>query len=322
MAVRRPLILTGSNDLIEMTDAQIEDVQDRCRYLYGINPSVDLSINGSGTLVGTITDTRKKSGASTTDVTNFDTASETPNIQQVDVDYSTTYQNVESTSASVDTNNIAFPIYYNGSNIQTMSLQDMYDTFIFDAIDTILSAVGQPGTFRIHTSLTLSGYTSVSSTPVFTDTRADLSTSGFGTAGNEGVAIGAIGDGGTGSTQDYDTTINNFYLLKADNISPPSMEEMLFVRNSDKNLQEYTQTAIDAILQNCIRHVAAAETGSLIRYRFDGAGTTLGSGITNTILNSSRLAQRYVNTNDYRTQEFPSGSAVTASTTYLKMYEA
>ena len=131
MAVRRPLILTGSNDLIEMTDAQRDAVKDRCRYLYGLNPSVDLSVNGTGTLVGTITDTRKKSGASTTDVTNFDTAAETPNIQQVDIDYSTTYQNVESTSASVDTNNIEFPIYYDGAAIKAMSLTDMYDTFIF-----------------------------------------------------------------------------------------------------------------------------------------------------------------------------------------------
>ena len=52
MAVRRPLILDGNYDLIEMTDAQIEDVQDRCRYRYGANPSVTLSVVSSGGSLG------------------------------------------------------------------------------------------------------------------------------------------------------------------------------------------------------------------------------------------------------------------------------
>tara|TARA_A100001201_G_scaffold29801_1_gene32274 strand:+ start:3356 stop:4282 length:927 start_codon:yes stop_codon:yes gene_type:complete len=308
MAVRRPLILTGNNDLIEMTDAQIDAVKDRCRYLYGANPSVTLSRVSSGGDLGTLTDTRKQAGASTTDVTNFHTPQETPNISTVTVNYETVDQATVNTTASVDTNNIAFPIYYNGSNIQSMTLTDMYDTFIFPAIDTILSAVGQPGTYRIHTSTSLSGYTAVSSDVVFTDTRANAA---------------AYTAGGIGETQDQPTTINDYYLLKANNISAPSMEEMLFIRNSDKNLQEYSQTAIDAILQNCMRHVASEETGSKIRYRWNGTGTILGTGINNTILNGTGLYQtRFVNQNDYRTQEFPNGSAVTANTYYLRMYEA
>ena len=31
MAVRRPLVLDGSSDLKEMTDAQLAEVKDRCR---------------------------------------------------------------------------------------------------------------------------------------------------------------------------------------------------------------------------------------------------------------------------------------------------
>ena len=308
MAVRRPLILTGTNDLIEMTDAQRNAVKDRCRFLYGANPSVTLSVVGSGGNLGTISDTRKQAGASTTDVTAFKSAAATPDISTVTVNYARVSQSNVNTSASVDTNAIAFPIYYNGSNIQTMSLQDMYDTFIFDAIDTLLGSVGQPGTYRVHTGTSLSGYSLLSGTPIFSDTRANVS---------------AYTAGGIGETQDQPTTITNFYLLQANNISAPTMEEMLFVRNSDKNLQEYSQSAIDAILENCIRHVASEETGSKIRYQFGGGGVTLGSGITNTILNGSGNYQtRFVNTDDYRTQEFPNGSPVTANTYYLKMYEA
>tara|TARA_Y100000592_G_C5394740_1_gene280020 strand:- start:31 stop:957 length:927 start_codon:yes stop_codon:yes gene_type:complete len=308
MAVRRPLILTGSNDLIEMTDAQRDAVKDRCRYLYGANPSVTLSRVASSGNLGTISDTRKQAGASTTHVSSFRTAAQTPNISTVTVDYARVSSSAANTTASTDTNNIAFPIYYDGSAIKAMSLQDMYDTFIFDAIDTLLSAVGQPGTYRIHTDTTLAGYSAVSTSTVFSDTRAN---------------VGAYTAGGIGEAQDQPTTITNYYLLKADNISAPTMEEMLFIRNSDNNLQEYAQADIDAILENCIRHVASEETGSKIRYRWDGSGTILGSGINNTILNGSGNYQtRFVNENDYRTQEFPNGSAVTANTYYLRMYEA
>ena len=308
MAVVRPLILTGSNDLIEMTDAQRDAVKDRCRYLYGSNPSVTLSYVSSGGNLGTISDTRKQAGASTTNISAFASAADTPDISTVTVNYARVSSSEANTTASPDTNNIAFPIYYDGAAIKSMSLQDVYDTFIFDAIDTILSAVGQPGTYRVHTGTSLSGYTAVSSNPIFSDTRANVS---------------AYAAADIGETQDQPTTITNFYLLQADNISAPTMEEMLFVRNSDKNLQEYAQADIDAILENCMRHVASEETGSKIRYRWDGSGTTLGSGITNTILNGSgNYQQRYVNTDDYRTQEFPNGSPVTANTYYLKMYEA
>ena len=308
MAVRRPLILTGSNNLIEMTDAQRNAVKDRCRYLYGTNPSVTLSRVGSGGNLGTISDTRKQAGASTTNVSAFASAGSTPDISTVTVNYARVSSTEANTTASVDTNSIAFPIYYDGASIKAMSLQDMYDTFIFDAIDTLLSAVGQPGTYRVHTGTSLSGYSAVSSSAIFSDTRAN---------------VGAYTAGGIGETQDQPTTITNFYLLQANNISAPTMEEMIFVRNSDKNLQEYSQASIDAILENCMRHVASEEAGSKIRYQFGGSGVTLGSGITNTILNGSgNYQQRYVNTDDYRTQEFPNGSPVTANTYYLKMYEA
>jgi len=308
MAVRRPLILTGSNDLIEMTDAQRNAVKNRCRYLYGANPSVTLTrkSTNNGNL-SAMTDSRLQAGASTTDVTNFDTEQETPNVSTVNVTYDYLNQATANTTASPDTGNIAFPIYQDGGNIKSMTLTDMYDTFIFPAIDTILSAVGQPGTYRIHTSTSLSGYTAVSTDVVFRDTRADAD---------------AYTADGIGETQDQPETITNYYLLAANNISAPSMEEMLFVRSSDKNLQEYSQSGIDGILENCMRHVASEEAGSKIRYRIGGSGVTLGSGMTDTKLDDSTYQTRYVGTDDYRTQEFPSGTPQTISTYYLKMYEA
>ena len=41
--------------------------------------------------------------------------------------------------------------------------------------------------------------------------------------------------------------------------------------------------------------------------------------MADTKLNSSTYATRFVNADDYRTQEFPSGSAVTQNTYYLRI---
>jgi hypothetical protein len=308
MASRRPLYVNADNDLQEMSDAQITAVQNRCRYLYGANPSVTLSRVASGGDLGSISDTRKRAGAGITRVDRFATQAETGNVDTVTVNYSRVEQANTNTTASADTNSRAFPIYYNGTDIQAMTLTDMYDTFIEPAIDTITASVGQPGTYRVHTSTSLSGYTAVSTSAIFSDTRANAS---------------AYTAGGLNETRDQPTTITNFYLLKANNISAPSHERPLFI-DSSGNLEKYTQAEIDAILENCIRHTASERTGTRIRYRWStaGSGTNLGSGITNTILNGTGVYRtRYVNTNDYRAQEHPNGTAITANTYYLRMYQ-
>ena len=301
MAVRRPLILDGAYNLIEMTDAQMNAVKNRVRYLYGENPSVILSRQNSGGNLGAISDTRKQAGASTTDVTNFDTAAETPNISTVTVEYSCVHQGLASVAYPADTDNVAFPIYQDSGNIKAMTRADLEDTFIRPAFDTITGSVGQPGTYRIHTNSSLSGYTAISNTAIFNDTRAN---------------VGAYSAAGIPETRDQPTTIQGYYLLKADNISEPSMEQMLFIRNADANIEQYTQAEMDAWLEQSIQ----AEARVHLTYNFNGSGINLGSGMSNTILNGSGNYQtRYVNTNDYRTQEFPNGSAVVAATHRLKM---
>jgi len=322
MAVRTPLILDGSNNLKEMTTAQINAVKDRVRYLYGANPSVTLSRVASGGALGTITDTRKISGAASVTTGNQDADDDgaaeyalegvTAEPGTVTVNFDRIDRAEASTSASADTDSVAFPIYQTSGNIRSMSLTDVYDTFIHPAIDTITgSSQPQPGTYYIYTSTSLAGYTVVSADPVFTDTRAN--TANF--------AASSIGEAGT-TQNPTASTVSNFYLLSANNISAPSMEQMLFIRNSDKNIEQYTQAEMDAWLQNCVRHVASqgTGTGTRISYNLNGSGTNQGSGMTNTILDGSGNYQtRFVGADDYRSQEFPNGSATTAATHRLKI---
>ena len=305
MTVRTPLILDGSNNLIEMSTAQINAVKNRCRYLYGASPSVTLSRVASNGGLGNLSDTRKQAGAMSTSVSSLPSEATTAEPSTVTVQRAHISESRTNTSATADTNNVAFPVYQTSGNIQAMTLTDVYDTFIYPAIDTITGSAGQPGTYYIHTATTLSGYTAVSNSIVYADTRANTS---------------AYTAGGIGETLDQPTTITNYYLLAADNISAPSMEQMLFIRNSDKNIEQYTQAEMDGWLQNCMRHVASEVTGSKISYNLNGSGTNLGSGMADTILNGAGNHQtRYVGLDDYRAQEFPNGSAVTATTHRLKM---
>ena len=67
-------------------------------------------------------------------------------------------------------------MYYDGTSIKAMNLQDVKDTFLHPAIDLLTSGstgTDQAGTYHISTSSSVSGSTLVSATPVFSDTGAD-----------------------------------------------------------------------------------------------------------------------------------------------------
>lgn len=305
MAVRTPLRLNGSN-LQEMTTTQINEIKSQVRYLYATDPSVDLSVVSSGGSLGTISDTRKTAGANITRVDRHATEAETAEPGTVTVNYSRIDETAENTTETADTSSRAFPVFNNNGNIQAMTLTDMYDTFIYPAIDTITDGNDRPGTYRIHTSTSLTGQTLISTTPVFSDTRANT---------------GAYTSDGIPEAVDQPFTVTNYYLFRVNAGSAISYSAPVFIR-SDNDLQQYSTASFDAILKNCVRHVASEVTGSRIRYSINGTGNNRGSGMSNTILNGSGNYQtRFVNTDDYRAQEFPDGTAVTADTYYLRIYQ-
>lgn len=310
MATRRPLYY-DNGDLREMSDTQINQIISRVSYLYSLNPSVTLNVVSSGgTLSGLpLTDTRKTAGAYRSFVNRTPSEAETDEPGTVTVSYSRLTESVTTLSEPVDTNNKLYPIYNSSSNPRAMDTTDMYDTFILPAISNLAAGyltADQAGTYRIHTSTSLAGHTLVSNTPVFTDTRANT---------------GAYSAGSIPEALDQPTTISNFYLFRIDGVSS-SYISPVFLR-SDNQLQTYTTATFDTALQNLVRYAAAQKTGARIRYNINGTGYNRGSGMTNTILNGSGNYQtRFVNADDYRAQEFPDGSPVTANTYYLRINQS
>ena len=307
MSVRAPLY-NNSGNIQEMTTAMVDEVVDQIVYQYSLSPSVALSVVSSSGSLGTISDTRLQAGASTTDATNYDTEGETPDVSTVTVNYDKIDSSTASITPTTDTGT-TWPLYYNSSGqIQAMNLTDIKDTFLHPAIDLLSAATTtsqQAGTHFISSATSVTGSTRVSSTPVFSDTRADAA---------------AYTAGGIGETQDQPTTITNYYLYTVDG-SDTSYTAPFFI-NASNNLQVFAEATFESLIQEWIRYTAASSTdGYAISYNLgtSGSGNERGSGMADTKLNSSTYEQRFVDANDYRTQEFPSGTAVTQNTYYLRI---
>lgn len=310
MAVRRPLYYdSGTGDLKEMSDAMLTTVRKRCLYLYGDSPSVNLSqVASGGALMGTIYDTRKTAGAYRTFVNRFPTEGETAEPGTVTVSYDKINSSSDSIGAIADTNSRLYPVFNNGGNIQSMTATDIFDTFIDPVIDILVDGNDRDGTYRIYTGTSLGNHTLISGTPVFSDTRANTA---LYTAG------------GIAETLDQPFTVTNYYLMRTNlgtTYGNPSVTQLPLYITSGTDLQTYTSGAFDSILQNEIRYHTVNTVGSRITYSINGTGNNRGSAMIDTILNGAgNYQRRFVNANDYRSQEFPDGTAVAASTYNLKI---
>jgi len=310
MAVRQPLYYNSGN-LQEMTTAQVAEIVDQVVYQYSLNPSVSLSVVGSGGSLDAITDTRLQAGATSTSATAFPSEATTAEPSVVTVTYDKISETRASVTPTTDTGT-TWPVYYTSSGqIQAMTLADVKDTFLHPAIDLLAAGTTttqQAGTYHINTNTTVSGSTEVSgsNTAIFVDTQADTS---LYTAG------------GIGETLDQPKNVTSYYLFKVDG-SNTSFTAPLFVEGSN-NLQTYPDATFKSLMQEWIRYTAVSSAdGYSLSYNIgtSGSGNTRGSGIADTRLNGSGNYQtRFVNTDDYRAQEFPNGTPTTINTYYLRI---
>lgn len=307
MAVRTPLYYVSGN-LREMDSAMIDEIKSLAIYEYSLNPSVSLSVSGSGGNLTSINDTRLQAGATSTSTTAFPNEATTAEPSTVTVSYQRITKTNASVSVTSDTGK-TFPLYYtSGGNLRAMDATDFLDTFIFPSIDTLVlgsTTTAQGGTYFVSTSTSVAGSTLVSATPIFLDTRADTSL----------YTADEIGE-----TLDQPTTINSYYLHKIDG-SAVTLSQFPVYADASNNVKQFSQAEIASLLSEYIRNTAASSVGGYqITYNIDGTGTARGTAMVNTILNGSGNYQtRFVNADDYRAQEFPDGSPITANTYTFKI---
>jgi hypothetical protein len=281
-------------------------------YQYSLNPSQQLSVTGSGGNLTAINDTRLQAGAALTSVTAFPTEATTAEPNTVTVTYQRILETAATITPAVDTGKL-FPLYYNSAgNLQHMNTTDFIDTFIAPAITTLTSGSTttlQGGTYFLSTSESVAGASLVSSTPVFTDTRADTS---------------LYSSAGIPENLDQPTTITNYYLHIVIG-AEVTLSQVPVYADSNNNVKQFSQAEIATLLADYIRKEAASSVlGNQIQYNFDGSGTARGSSAVNTILTGGlgNYQTFFAGVDDYRAQEFPNGSPTTANTYVFNINKA
>jgi len=309
MTARSPLWYNSGN-LQEMTSAEIVEWQKAAIFVYAQSPTSVLTVvSGSGSLAA-MNDTRKMAGAVSTNASAFVAEGSTaePGTNTVSYDKVTQTLTTSGVGQTADSGT-TFPVYYDGSgNIQAMNLTDFKDTFIEPAIDLLIAGSESNdtgGTYSITTSSTAAtGYTNVSTTAVFVDTRANT---------------GLYSSGGIPETLDQPQTITSYFLHRRNGADSDPTRNLLLI-DGDNNLQEGATATMKTLIGNWIRYDAANTTGQKITYTMaTSGGNTRGTAIVDTRLNGAGNYQTRQVGDDYRSQEFPNGSAATITTYNLRI---
>ena len=310
MTARSPLWYNSGN-LQEMTAGEIVQWQAAAIFVYAQAPTSVLTVvSGSGSLAA-MSDTRKMAGAASTSTTAFVAEGTTaePGTQTVSYDKVTQTLTTSGVGQTADSG-ITFPVYQEdtGGTIRAMNLVDFKDTFIEPAIDLLIAGSESNdtgGTYTITTSSTAAtGYTNVSTTPVFLDTRANT---------------GLYSSGGIPETLDQPQTITSYFLHRRNGADSDPTRNLLLI-DGDSNLIEGATATMKTLIGNWLRYDAANTTGQKITYTMaTSGGSTRGTAMVDTRLNGAGNYQTRQVGDDYRSQEFPNGSAATITTYNLRI---
>ena len=311
MTVRTPLIYNGAQ-LQEMKASDLSNIFSLAVYYYSLSPSRTLTVSGSGGNLTAIDDTRLQAGAASTASGSFPSESTTAEPSVVTVSYQRITQVTGSAPITTSDTGKTFPVYWNGTQAQAMTEQDFLDTFVYPTINLLSAGTttsDQAGTYFVSTSTSVAGATLVSSTPIFSDTRADLSL----------YSAGEIEE-----TLDQPQTVTNYYLHLIDGVLP-TYNPPIYIDGSN-NLKQYSESEIGTLLQEYVKNqVISSSSGYQISYNIDGSiGNARGSAMVNTQLigGSGNYQTRFVNANDYRAQEFPDGTPNTVNTYTFKIQKS
>ena len=309
----RNLLYYDSGNLIEMSSAEMVEVQKRMIYAYGTSPTAVITVvSDSGANIAAMSDTRKQAGATSQSSTAFVAEGSTAEPGTVTVSYDkinlayTVTGSISNTSDSGTT----FPVYFDGTNdIEAMSLADFKDTLIHPAIDLLISgteSTSTAGTYTITNSSTAAtNYTNVSTTAVFTDTRADTS---------------AYSAAGIPETLDQPTTVTNYYVHRRDAAANTPSRMPLVIAGSNV-LQQMSTSTIDDFLGDWLRYTAghSGDGYKVVYTAATSGGNTRGTAMVDTKLDGAGNYQTLQSGDDYRSQEFPNGSVGTITTYNLRI---
>jgi hypothetical protein len=337
MAVRKPLKLEmpEGNTLwqIQEYDALTTTfLNEFAAYAYAnqpSGPSPNLTVNspGVGSLIGgqPFVDTYYIAGVSTSRVDRFATEAETPDISLVTDNYSRirVLNNATPISTS-DTNNFQYPLflYDDGGVIQlkAMSRLDFIDSCVIPALDTMTiwaanTTNQQSGTYILTTSTTPTDATLVSATPVAVNSVANVAA--YTAGGIAETTKQTIDTNYYLARLNFAATTYNMYSAAAGTYDLP-----LYFDAGTETLKMHTPATWSALIGPFLNYyLGTPGTGYCINYDLI-SGNQRGTTYTDTRVTPTGTGynQRFVNADDYRTQEFPTGTATTISANTKAFY--
>ena len=328
MAVRLPLFMeavlgeTAGKMIYPFNASGMNELHKLAGHAYALSPNPRIEVSGSlgDPLPGaTFTDTWWSAGASTTDVTNYDTASETPNVFMVTDTYNSLrlVYDVDASPFSSDTNNTQFPLYlyspegpdgddWPTAGLRTMTNQDFVETFIIPTLDQFHgggSSLEQGGTYFMTTSSSPANATVVGIAALNQEANpaaySAASITPFGPYALFNYRIAKVNWSPTASTL-YESGAN--YDLP------------LYYDSGTESIKQHSPATWAALLNPFLRYYLSGQAGVAYKlsYNVDGSdGATNGTLYQDTRITTAGTSyqQRFVNANDYRTQEFPTGTA-------------
>jgi hypothetical protein len=318
VTVRAPLKYVDANTLTEMSTDEVTAWVNHICYLYGGSPSVTLTVDtGSAQNLQAMSDTRLQAGAVSNSATAFVAEATTAEPSTVTITYDRVAQTYASVTPTVDSGT-TWPVYWDtaSKSIIAMSIADIKDTFLHPAIDKLIAASESDttaGTYTITTSATAgAGYTNVSTDAVFIDTRANTA---------------LYSAAGIPETLDQPATVTSYFLHRRNQGSDGfgSLATPLIIADSGQTLTaQTTEGVIEGLFLEWIRETASESSdGYQIVYSLaTSGGNTRGTGMVDTRLNGAGDYQTLQVGDDYRSQEFPNGSAATISTYNLRITKA
>jgi hypothetical protein len=323
MAVRTNVLkLNASNELEGMTAAEIVEIQEQAVHVWATDPnqSVTLSVVATDGNLNRMTDSFYKAGAASSTNTSFPAAAAVV-LNQANYDHID--QTVEAAgnknayNAALTNPEIEMPLFINDDgDIQAMSVDDFYDTFIVPTISLLVAPSGPGnlsggGLYAVYSdNATKAGFTIVDNAQeVFQDTQANVTDFG---SGNLPEAIDQ-------------RVLDTPYFLYKKNTTAKTHSFPLFGIGTGANFEvrEYAAAAFNTMLAAHMNHAASGLAGSRIRYQIkdiavDNAGTTMGEVMEDEIYAESTGRTQQIG-DTYYAQNVPSGSKTIYKSYALKV---
>lgn len=329
MAVIRPLKLSASGDLIEMSSGEVQLLINEAIRLYGTAPGIELLYDqgpddGTGfqQKLGAIVENRLQASPLATGNSPWPTPAASTYVATsydamlLNMTWRTAFPYKNRAGSSYA--NQSYPIYYRSDGIvQAASWVDIKDTIIAPALTSLASSAITPaaaaGTYFVSTNTSETDATLVSSNPIGKDTQAD---------------IAAFATGSLPETQDQpeNSLTIDYYLHRVNAPAEVPIIVPAVLTKPGPSIATMRKSVYQEMILHLMQYWTAHGSGYGLALRYQVATSsflnssgyvTRGSGMTDTYTTS--FVQRYEqpNSSTYYSQNVPTGSPAVGSTVFL-----